>query len=133
MAGRRRLEPDRPSASAFQGIPRYARLVLDLVDTIPPGTVRCYGEIAEELGEGGPRQVAQVMSAYGQEVPWHRVLRADGTCAPEVAMRQRPLLEAEGVAFVPNTFRVAPPHRPLRPARRVASVTAPARSSRPRA
>lgn len=89
-------------------------MVLDVVDAIPPGTVRSYGDIAEELGEGGPRQVAQVMSAYGDEVPWHRVVRADGSCAPEVAQRQMPLLQEEGVRFVPGTWRVVTGQRPLR-------------------
>lgn len=111
-----RLQPQDPAASAFQGLPRFARRVLDLVDAIPPGTVRSYGSIAEELGEGSARNVARVMSTYGEEVPWHRVLRVDGTCAPEVAMRQRPLLEQEGVVFVPGTFRVVAAARPARPA-----------------
>jgi alkylated DNA nucleotide flippase Atl1 len=127
--GRRsRLEPQDPGASAFQGLPRSVRRVLDLVDTIPPGAVRSYGSIAEELGEGCARNVARVMSTYGKEVPWHRVLRVDGTCAPEAAVHQRPLLEAEGVAFVPGIFRVAPEFRPRRD-----PVMAPGRSSPPRA
>jgi methylated-DNA-protein-cysteine methyltransferase related protein len=113
-----RLKPEAPAASSFQGLPRYARLILDLVDAIPPGTVRCYGELAEELGEGGPRQVAQVMSAYGDEVPWHRVVKADGTCAPAVAMRQVPLLQDEGVRFVPGTVRIVAEQRPIKPAAR---------------
>ncbi len=65
-----------------------------------------YGEIAEILGRGGPRLVAQVMSRYGSEVPWHRVLRANGTCAAEVAHRQIPLLRQEGTPFRPGTNRV---------------------------
>jgi alkylated DNA nucleotide flippase Atl1 len=113
-----RLAPHDPASSPFQGLPRFARLVLDVVDAIAPGTVRSYGDIAEELGEGGPRQVAQVMSSYGEEVPWHRVLRADGTCAPEVASRQMPLLQDEGVRFVPGTWRVVPEQRPLSGRRR---------------
>jgi methylated-DNA-protein-cysteine methyltransferase related protein len=58
-----------------------------------------YGDIAEYLEQGGPRLVARMMALYGSEVPWHRVLRADGTCASEVADRQYPLLHAEGVPF----------------------------------
>ncbi len=37
-----------------------------------------YGDIAEYLGEGGPRQVGRVMSTWGGGAPWHRVVRADG-------------------------------------------------------
>jgi alkylated DNA nucleotide flippase Atl1 len=65
-----------------------------------------YGDIAEYLGEGGPRQVARVMSTYGNEVPWHRVLRADGTCASQVANRQIELLRRERVEFDPTGSRV---------------------------
>ncbi len=65
-----------------------------------------YGDIAEYLGEGGPRQVAKVMSTYGSEVPWHRVLRSNGTCAEQVAIRQLSLLKHEKVAFDPTGTRV---------------------------
>jgi len=56
----------------------YARAVLDVVDRIPRGKVMSYGDIAEYLGHGGPRQVGAVMSMHGHEVAWHRVVRADG-------------------------------------------------------
>ena len=63
-------------------IPDYAQRVLDVVDSIPRGRVMAYGDIAEFLGEGGPRQVGRVMSMWGGGVPWHRVVHADGTPAP---------------------------------------------------
>jgi len=37
-----------------------------------------YGDIAEYIGEGGPRQVGRVMSLLGGAVPWWRVVHADG-------------------------------------------------------
>ena len=40
----------------------YASRVLDVVDAIPPGQVMSYGDIAEYLGVGGPRQVGRVLS-----------------------------------------------------------------------
>lgn len=55
-----------------------------------------YGDIAEYLGQGGPRLVARMMSLYGTEVPWWRVLRADGSCAPEVRDEQLEHLISEG-------------------------------------
>jgi alkylated DNA nucleotide flippase Atl1 len=94
-----RLKPEAAFASVFQGLPEYARKVLDVVDQIPVGKVMAYGDIAEYLAEGGPRQVAQVMSRYGSPVPWHRVLRADGSCAPEVAIEQYKLLAEESVVW----------------------------------
>jgi alkylated DNA nucleotide flippase Atl1 len=60
----------------------YTSRVLDVVDTIPPGRVMSYGDIAEYLGEGGPRQVGRVMAVWGGGVPWWRVIHADGTPAP---------------------------------------------------
>jgi alkylated DNA nucleotide flippase Atl1 len=60
----------------------YASQVLDVVDTIPPGQVMSYGDIAEYLGVGGPRQVGRVLARYGGGAPWWRVIHADGTPAP---------------------------------------------------
>jgi alkylated DNA nucleotide flippase Atl1 len=60
----------------------FTSRVLDVVDTIPPGRVMSYGDIAEYLGEGGPRQVGRVMSQWGGGVAWWRVIHSDGTPAP---------------------------------------------------
>jgi alkylated DNA nucleotide flippase Atl1 len=67
-----------------------------VVERIPPGRVMAYGDIAEYLGEGGPRQVGRVMALWGGGVPWWRVIRADGSpplCHDASARRQ---YEAEG-------------------------------------
>lgn len=68
-------------------IPEYAERVLDVVDLIPPGRVMTYGDIAEWLGDGGPRQVGRVMALYGGAVPWWRVVRADGALLPGHELR----------------------------------------------
>lgn len=60
----------------------FAERVLDLVERIPPGRVMSYGDIAEYLGEGGPRQVGRVMSLWGGGVTWWRVIHSDGTPPP---------------------------------------------------
>jgi alkylated DNA nucleotide flippase Atl1 len=60
-------------------VPDFAARVLDVVETIPPGQVMSYGDVAEYLGEGGPRQVGRVMSLWGGAVPWWRVVHADGS------------------------------------------------------
>ncbi len=56
----------------------YVEAVLSAVERIPEGRVSSYGDIAEQVGRGGPRQVGQIMSHYGAAVPWWRVVRADG-------------------------------------------------------
>ncbi|HEX5568103.1 MAG TPA: MGMT family protein [Streptomyces sp.] len=70
-------------------LPEYAERVLAVVERIPPGRVMTYGDIAEWLGEGGPRQVGRVMALYGGAVPWWRVVRAGG--APPVCHERRAL------------------------------------------
>jgi alkylated DNA nucleotide flippase Atl1 len=75
----------------------FARLVLDAVDQIPPGRVMTYSDVAEFVSAGSGRAVGTVMARYGGEVPWHRVIRADGSCAPGVHDRQVALLRSEDV------------------------------------
>ena len=70
--------------------------VFDVVERIPPGRVSTYGAIGRLVGVG-PRRVARAMSSGGGAVPWWRVLRADGTAAEPVRVRQLELLAGEGV------------------------------------
>lgn len=63
-------------------LPPYVDRVFAVVDRIPPGRVMAYGDIAEWLGEGGPRQVGTVMAKYGGGSPWWRVVRSDGGFLP---------------------------------------------------
>ncbi len=89
-----------PATSTRQGLTSFERRVLDLVDSIPPRSVMAYSDIAEFLGEGTARMVARVMSTKTDpDTPWQRVLKADGTCAAEVAQQQLELLRAEGTPF----------------------------------
>src|SRR6478735_11241526 len=75
----------------------YEEQVLELVESVPKGSVVTYGDVAELVGRGGPRQVGAVLVRYGGGVPWHRVIRADGT--PAAGLRDEALarLRAEGV------------------------------------
>ena len=71
--------------------------VFDAVERIPRGRVSTYGAIGELIGVG-PRRVARALSSGGGgAVPWHRVVRADGSAAEPVRVRQLELLAAEGV------------------------------------
>jgi methylated-DNA-protein-cysteine methyltransferase-like protein len=71
-----------------------AREVLRRVRSVPEGHVTTYGD----LSPGAPRFAGTVLSGYhGADVPWHRIVRADGSLAQ--GERQRRLLAAEGVPF----------------------------------
>jgi len=56
-----------------------------------------YGDIAEFVGSRAARNVGRVLAADGGTVPWHRVLRADGSCAEHLRAEQLARLAAEGV------------------------------------
>ena len=71
-----------------------ARDILAAVRATPEGFVRTYGDVSP----GAPRMAGAVLHACGDAgVPWHRIVRADGSLAK--GSRQRALLEAEGVPF----------------------------------
>jgi methylated-DNA-protein-cysteine methyltransferase related protein len=71
-----------------------ADAILRRVRAIPPGFVRTYGDISP----GAPRLAGHVLGqSDARDVPWHRVVRADGSLAK--GARQRRLLEAEAVPF----------------------------------
>ncbi|WP_081747517.1 MGMT family protein [Arthrobacter sp. Br18] len=56
----------------------YGEAVLEVARLVPSGRVVTYGDVAELLEAGGPRQVGAAMSRGGDDVPWWRVLRAGG-------------------------------------------------------
>ena len=56
----------------------FAEAVLDVVARIPAGRAMSYSDVAAALGSRAARRVGQVLARHGGEVPWWRVLRADG-------------------------------------------------------
>ncbi|MEU6087937.1 MGMT family protein [Streptomyces sp. NPDC047085] len=87
---------DRTPAEDTDALPEYAERVLDVAERIPPGRVMTYGDVAEWLEEGGPRQVGRVMSLYGGAVPWWRVVRSDGVLLPGHELEALGHYRAEG-------------------------------------
>jgi methylated-DNA-protein-cysteine methyltransferase related protein len=68
--------------------------ILDRVRATPAGFVRTYGDISP----GAPRVGGAVLHECSDaDVPWHRIVRADGSLAK--GTRQRRLLMREGVPF----------------------------------
>ena len=71
-----------------------ARDVLDRIRSVPPGFVATYGDVSP----GAPRFAGAVLARCDDpDVPWQRVVRADGSLAK--GERQRRLLAAEGTPF----------------------------------
>ncbi len=83
MTGRRGISADRTEQ------------VLARIRATPEGFVRSYGDVSP----GAPRFAGAVLhdAEDDRELPWHRIVRADGSLAR--GARQRKLLEAEGVPF----------------------------------
>lgn len=86
---------DRP---VYQKIRNIAR-------QIPKGRVATYGQIASFVERCTPRMVGYTMAGLptDSDVPWQRVVNAAGRISPrgnfESSLRQRDLLDAEGVTF----------------------------------
>jgi methylated-DNA-protein-cysteine methyltransferase related protein len=88
------------SVLAQRGVAKTHAAILRRIRAIPPGYVRSYGDVSP----GAPRLAGYVLRLHdARELPWYRVVRADGSLTQ--GARQRRLLEAEGVPF--NGARVA--------------------------
>ena len=72
--------------------------VLAVLVALPADEVITYGEVAVEAGRpGAARAVGRVMATSDADVPWWRVVAADGRLAPGKEADQRRRLAAEGV------------------------------------
>jgi alkylated DNA nucleotide flippase Atl1 len=81
-------------------------LVLDVVDQVPSGRATTYGHVAEAVrartGQGHARHVGQVMATWGAEVPWWRVVRADGTLPRQLRPSALEHYRDEGTPLSPH-------------------------------
>ena len=82
------------------------RAFYDVIADIPIGRVATYGQIATLAGLSGlARQVgyALAVTPEGIELPWHRVINAQGRVSPRrqttLHFYQQELLEQEGIVF----------------------------------
>lgn len=71
--------------------------IRELIAAVPAGNVASYGDIAALAGASNPRIVGWVLREDGFDLPWHRILRADGTVAVHKQQEQLDRLRAEGV------------------------------------
>ena len=81
--------------------------ILNAVRAIPEGFVCTYGD----LSPGSPRFAGRVLHGTKEDVPWWRVVRADGSLP--LGGDQRARLDAEGVPMLASE----PPRVDMRRAR----------------
>ena len=80
----------------------FVSRVISVVESIPSGRVMAYGDVAAAIGSRAARAVGHVMSHYGEDLPWWRVIRASGqppVCHDSEAL---PHYEEEGTPLVPT-------------------------------
>lgn len=88
------------------GDPRH-REILELIRAVPEGFVTTYGDLSPEA----PRLAGTVLArCHEPGLPWHRIVRADGSLAQ--GERQRRLLEAEGTPFAGARVQMDLAHLP---------------------
>ncbi|HLN15696.1 MAG TPA: MGMT family protein [Acidimicrobiales bacterium] len=87
-------DPEKAERSDF----RHA--VIAVIAAVPAGEVVTYGEVAAEAGfPGAARAVGNLLGEGPSELPWWRVVTADGRLVPGHEREQARHLVAEGVAL----------------------------------
>ncbi len=85
---------------------REAR-ILKLIRSVPEGFVTTYGDLCPEA----PRLPGRILSTTKEkDLPWHRIVRADGSFAQ--GERQRRLLRKEGIPFAGKRVDMDVAHLP---------------------
>ena len=74
----------------------FISAVLAVVGDIPPGKVMAYSDVAAAIGSRAARAVGTVMSHYGTDQPWWRVVRASGHPPIDHETRALEYYRAEG-------------------------------------
>ena len=90
----------------------FVSRVVEVVESIPPGRVMTYGDVAAAIGSRAARGVGSVMARYGSDLPWWRVIRASGHPALDHEAEALEHFRAEGTPLVAHassgSYRVRP-------------------------
>lgn len=89
--------------------PDFISRVLEVVESIPPGRVMAYSDVAAAIGSRAARAVGSVMAHYGSDVAWWRVVRASGHPPIDHEARALEHYRAEGTPLrwsAGGTYRV---------------------------
>ena len=78
----------------------FDAVVAAVVRSIPRGETLSYARVAMFAGKpGAARAVVRALHRI-PGIPWWRVIRSDGTVAPEIAVQQSRRLRAEGTGVI---------------------------------
>ena len=83
-----------PPDEAFTGA------VISVIDTIPPGEITTYGEVAAEAGYPGAARAVGNLLRSTPGLPWWRVIAASGRLVPGLEKEHAQRLRAEGISVV---------------------------------
>ncbi|MGH7775588.1 MAG: MGMT family protein [Candidatus Dormibacterales bacterium] len=77
--------------------PSFPEAVATVVSALGRGELASYGQIAARAGRPGAARAVGSVLAGSQNLPWWRVVRADGRLAAPGPALQARLLRAEGI------------------------------------
>ncbi len=80
------------------GLTPFEADVVRVVRSTAPGEVMTYGEVAAEAGHPGAARAVGGVLRRVDDLPWWRVVAANGRLIPHDPGRHAALLRAEGVA-----------------------------------
>ncbi len=82
---------------------------MEVLESLLPGDVVTYGDVAAEAGyPGAARAVGRILATSDGDLPWWRVVTTTGRLVPGHEVEHARRLRAEGVDVVYG--RVAPAH-----------------------
>jgi len=91
-----------------RAMPAFEPAAEAVILAIPQGEVMTYGEVAAEAGfPGAARAVGGLLAKAGDELPWWRVVAANGRLVPGYEAEHARRLRAEGVTVERGRVRMA--------------------------
>ena len=105
----------------------FVRDATAVIAALAPGEVVSYGDVAHDAGRpGAARAVGALLAGTQADLPWWRVVRADGRLVASDSRQQAARLRAEGVEVRDGRVVTAPRGRfaigPARLGRSAAAV-----------
>ena len=86
----------------------FERAVITVLETLEPGDVVTYGEVAAEAGYPGAARAVGSVLAKSEGLPWWRVVGAGGRIRTPKQAVQAQLLADEGVLIVDDRVAMYP-------------------------